>query len=161
MKWGTVNESLTLAKYKLETGNIVKDAPFLLHPELRVGASPDGEVVERATGLAGVLEIKCLTSHRHLYEVIKKDKVPEEFMVQIHMEMWLSGTDFCDFVAFDPRLPGKLEVKIIRVDRDDAYLDNVLIPQITRFLDECDRDERFFRKMARISKEQEKLLYEN
>ena len=159
MKWGVANESLAIAKYKMKTGNIVKPAPFLLHPTLRVGASPDGEVIERYTGLVGVLEVKCLATHNHLYDIIKGKEVPERFLVQIHTEMWISGTDFCDFVGFDPRLPGKLEIFIKRVHRDDKYLDETLIPNVTRFLDEVDREERYFRMMSRISKEQEKLLY--
>lgn len=149
MKWGTVNETLAIAKYKLLTGNIVKEAPFMLHPEMRVGASPDGLVTERSTGLVGVIECKCLRSDNHLYEVLKKQKVPEDYMVQIHMEMWISGTDFCDFIGYDSRLPGKLDIFVQRVERDDDYIDNVLEPEIKRFLDEVDRDERWFRMMAR------------
>lgn len=161
MKWGTVNEAAAIMEYRLKTNNVVKEAPFMLHPTLRCGASPDGEVTERSTGLAGVLEVKCLASHNHLYEIIKKQQVPEEFMVQIHMEMWISGTDFCDFIGFDPRLPGQLEVFIKRVERDDDYINNVLEPQVTRFLSEVDKEEKYFRRLSRISKEQQRLLYGN
>jgi hypothetical protein len=149
MKWGTVNESLAIAKYKLLTGNIVKEAPFMLHPEMRVGASPDGLVTERSTGLMGVIECKCLRSDNHLYEVLKQQKVPEDYMVQIHMEMWISGTDFCDFIGYDSRLPGKLDIFVQRVPRDDEYIDTVLEPEIKRFLDEVQKDENWFRMMAR------------
>lgn len=148
MRWGEANEKLALAKYKLLTNNIVKEAPFMLHPELRAGASPDGLVVDKNTGLAGVIEIKCLRSNNHLYEIIKQNRVPEDYMVQIHMEMWISGTDFCDFIGYDSRLPGKLDVYVRRVLRDDNYIENVLEPEIRLFLEQCDKDERYFRYIA-------------
>lgn len=148
MKWGEVNEKYAVNKYRLLTNNIVKEAPFMLHPDLRVGASPDGLVIDAKTGLAGVLEVKCLRSNNHLYEIIRQNKVPEDYMVQIHMEMWISGTDFCDFVGYDSRLPGKLDIYIRRVLRDDDYIENVLEPEIRLFLDQCDKDEKYFRFLA-------------
>jgi hypothetical protein len=159
MKWGTVNENFAIAKYRLMTGNIVKEAPFMRHPELRCGASPDGEVVDVKTGEMGVLEVKCLKTKNHLYKVIKQKTVPDDYIVQIHMEMWITGAGYCDFIAFDPRLPGKLEIFVMRVMRDENYLTNILIPQVTNFLKGVDEDEKYFRRLARMSKSQERLLY--
>lgn len=149
MRWGEVNEKYAVNKYRLLTNNIVKEAPLMLHPELRAGASPDGLAIDNRTGLTGVIEVKCLRSNNHLYEILKQDRVPEEYLVQIHMEMWISGTDFCDFIGYDSRLPGKLDVYIRRVLRDDDYIENVLEPEIRRFLEQCDKDEKYFRIMAR------------
>src|SRR5690606_35195446 len=103
------------------------------------------------TGQLGVIECKCLETHNHLYKIIKKQEIPDDYMVQIHMEMWISDRDFCDFIGYDPRVPGKLNIFIKRVWRDDYYINNVLEPEVTRFLQECDNEERYFRKLARIS----------
>lgn len=149
MIWGQTNERLAVAKYQMETGNKVDEAFFLLHPELRCGASPDGHVTDRVTGEMGVLEIKCLESHNHLYKIMRTQEVPDDYFCQMQMEMWLANVDFCDFVAYDSRLPGKLDVFIKRVKRDDFYIDEILEPEIRAFLDEVDRDERFFRMKAR------------
>lgn len=153
MKWGQISESLAKSKYSLLTGNPIKEAPFLLHPELRVGASPDGFITDIHTGLMGVAEAKCLRSHNHLYDIMKLKEIPEEFMVQINMEMWISGTDFCDFIGYDSRVPSGLDIFVKRVERDDEYIENVLEPEIKRFLDDLDKDERFFRMLAREERE--------
>ena len=152
MKWGQVNEQLAITKYQLKTENIVKPAFFMLHPKLRAGASPDGMVIDRKTGLLGVIECKCLRTNNHLYDIIKANKIPEEYMVQIHMEIWISGRDFCDFIGYDSRVQDGLDIFIQRVERDDDYINNVLEPTIIRFLDDCKRDENYFRMKIREAK---------
>lgn len=149
MQWGQANERLALAEYQLVTKNKVDEAFFLLHPELRCGASPDGHVTDTVTGELGVLEIKCLESHNHLYNIAMLQEVPEEYLVQCQMEMWLANVDFCDFVGYDSRLPGKLNIFIKRIQRDDNFIDNVLEPEIRAFLEQVDKDERYFRMMSR------------
>lgn len=156
MKWGNANERLAKVKYALLTGNLVDEAPFLLHPEIRAGASPDGFVVERSTGLLGVVECKCLRSHNQLYDIMKKGEIPEEYMVQIHMEIWISGRDFCDFIGYDSRVPEGLDIFVKRVERDDDYINNVLEPEIRRFLDDCKKDETYFRIKMREEIERRK-----
>ena len=154
MKWGMLQEKDAINEYVLRTKNIVAEAPFLRHPEMRCGASPDGLVVDRETGLLGVLEVKCLNPDNHLYKVIKRGEIPDEYIVQIHMEMWISGRDFCDFIGYDPRVPAGLQLFVKRYERDDDYIENVLEPAVRRFLDECDRDERYFRMMNRKAREE-------
>lgn len=156
MKWGMISEQLAKTKYSLMTHNLITEAPFMLHPELRAGASPDGFVTERSTGLLGVIECKCLRSHNQLYEIIKANEIPEEYMVQIHMEIWISGRDFCDFIGYDSRLPEGLEMFVKRVERDDEYINNVLEPEIRRFLDDTKNDETFFRIKLREEIERRK-----
>ena len=154
MKWGMLQEQDAINEYVLRTKNIVGEAPFLRHPELRCGASPDGLVVDRETGLLGVLEVKCLNPDNHLYEIIKRGEIPDKYIVQIHMEMWISGRDFCDFIGYDPRVPAGLQLFVKRYERDDDYIENVLEPSVRRFLEECDRDERYFRMKNREAREE-------
>lgn len=145
MKWGEYSEPLARAKYQLVTKNLVEEAVFTLHPELRCGASPDGKVTDFESGELGVLEIKCLDTHNHLYKIMKKREMPEDYFVQVQMEMWIMDVDFCDFVGYDSRLKGKLDIFIQRIERDNDFIDNVLEPEIIAFLDEVDKDERYFR----------------
>lgn len=144
MKWGQVTESLAKARYQLKNRTIIEDAPLMLHPEWDCGASPDGLVIDPETGLLGNLEVKCLKSANHLYKVIKPQAVPEEHIPQIQMQMWINGRDFCDFIGFDSRVPEGLEIFSTRMERDDFYIDYVLAPAVRRFLDECDRDFKYF-----------------
>jgi len=144
MQWGVVNEWMARDAYKTITGNIVKDAPYMMHPTLLCGASPDGLVIDTTTGELGNVEIKCLIVRNHLYKVIKEEALPMEYFDQVQMQMWITGRAWCDFVAYDSRQIKDLQVFIKRIERDDFFIENVLVPSVTRFLIECDCDERQF-----------------
>lgn len=155
MKWGIASEDIAVTKYQLLYENIVERAPFLLHPTIKAGASPDGFVIDRTTGLLGTIEIKCLRTSNHLYEIIKTDEVPSKYIPQIQMQLWISGRDFCDFIGFDSRVSGGLQIFVRRVIRDDGYINLVLEPLVIHFLEQCDKDEKYFRyKMNEIKKAQ-------
>lgn len=153
MVWGQSLEPEARSMYQLLTKNRVQEAPLMLHPELLCGASPDGLVIDAQTGELGNLEIKCLRSANHLYKVIETGEVPEDYRDQIQMQMWIDGRDWCDFVAYDSRVKEGLHIFIKRVEYDEFYVDNVMVPGITRFLDECDRDERKFYAIAKARRE--------
>lgn len=157
MRWGIVNEMYAKEKYRELTGNIIKDAPLMLHPTLMAGASPDGHVIDIETGEIGNAEVKCLTSRNHLYKVIKADEMPQEYWPQVQMQMFINGRDWCDFIGFDsrPKQEG-LQLFIKRIPYDEFYIDNVMYPALTRFLDECDYDERKFYAIAK-ARENRKL----
>jgi len=144
MKWGIVCEPLARALYQLKSRSIVAEAPLMLHPKWECGASPDGLVIDTLTGLLGNVEIKCLTTANHLYKIIRDQQVPAEYIPQIQMQMWINGRDFCDFIGYDSRLPEGLEIFIKRVERDNFYIDNILVPSIKRFLDECEIEFKYF-----------------
>lgn len=144
MRWGMLSEPLAIALYQVKSRVVVESAPLMLHPELECGASPDGLVIDKDTGLLGNVEVKCLRTANHLYKIIRDQIVPDDYTAQIQMQMWINGRDFCDFVGFDSRVPEGLKIYIKRVPRDDFYIDYVLEPAVTRFLDECDRDFKYF-----------------
>lgn len=158
MKWGMINELYARTLYSLRNHVKVDDAPLMLHPTMLCGASPDGLPIDTETGELGNLEIKCLASRNHLYKVIMEDKIPIDYFEQIMMQMWITGRDWCDFVAYDSRVKEDLQLFIKRIAYDEFYVDNVMVPAITRFLDECDRDERRFYAIMKARKD--KLIIE-
>lgn len=143
MKWGIVNESIAKNAYQLTYRRLVEEAPFVQHAELMAGASPDGYVTDIKTGETGLLEIKCLRSANHLYKAMMTQEVPAEHIPQIQMQMWITGRLWCDFVAYDSRLPDGLKMFVKRVDRDDEYI-AYMESEVRKFLDECDRDFKHF-----------------
>lgn len=157
MKWGMVNEDMARTVYQMQERCIVEDGPFMEHPDLKAGVSPDGVVTDTKTGEVGLLEIKCLRSANHLFKVIETQDVPLEFVDQIQMQMWIGNYDWCDFVAFDSRLPQGLKLYVKRVKFDEAYVESILEPNIRRFLDQCDAKEKYFRKLIRETKENESM----
>lgn len=165
MVWGTYLEPEARYMYQRKCGHKVQDAPLMLHPSLMCGASPDGLVIDTRTGELGTLEIKCLRSANHLYKVIETGEMPEDYRNQIQMQMWITGRDWCDFVAYDSRVKEGLHLFVKRIEYDEFYVDNVMVPSIVRFLDECDREERKFYAIAKQRQERmkDKLggIYEN
>lgn len=149
MKWGIVNEEIAKTVYQMEHKVIVEDAPLMIHPDYKCGASPDGYATDTKTGELGFVEVKCLRSANHLFKIIEKQEIPEEFYDQVQMQMWIGNRDWCDFIGFDSRLPEGLKIFVQRVPYDDDYVSEKLAPSVIRFLDECDRNEKYFRKLIR------------
>ena len=154
MRWGIIMEEEARRYYMATSNSIVDEAPYLMHPTLMCGASPDGFVTDISSGEVGNLEIKCLISRNHLYKIIRDGIMPEEYFPQVQMQLWITNRDWCDFVGYDPRVKNGLKLFIVRVYRDDFYIDNILEPNVTRFLEECDRDQKqFFAIMYKRLKE--------
>lgn len=120
LQWGTDVEPFAKESYELETGNYVTDSGFIVHPEFDfAGCSPDGLIDED-----GGIEIKCPKSSAvHLERFLSG--VPEEYMPQIQGCMWVTGRKWWDFVSFDPRMPESHRMMVIRVWRNQAYIDNL------------------------------------
>lgn len=144
MKWGIMMEDEARRNYVATSNSVVDEAPYIMHPELMCGASPDGFVTDITSGEVGNLEIKCLMSRNHLYKIARDGVMPEDYFPQVQMQLWISNRDWCDFVGYDPRVKNGLKLFIVRVPRDDFYIDHVLEPAVERFLNECDKDQRKF-----------------
>jgi putative phage-type endonuclease len=139
MAWGTDNEPLARLAYELETGNEVEDAPFVPHPELEAGASPDGFI-----GDDGLVEIKCPNTATHI-ETLKKGEVPRQYIAQVQGQLWITGRKWCDFVSFDPRLPENAQMVIVRVEADPIYQAE-LEDEIVDFLEGVDKECKFIKE---------------
>lgn len=130
MQWGSDTEPLAREAYEVKTGVIVDQTGFIKHPGIQwCGASPDGFI--EADGL---VEIKCPESTTHL-EWMEAGKVPGKHIPQIQGQMWVTDRQYCDFVSYDPRFPSNLQMFIVRVPRDDAYI-KTLEAQVKMFLEE-------------------------
>lgn len=117
MEWGTETEPLARTEYEMRTGNDVRLVGFVDHPTIEMaGASPDGMV-----GEDGCVEFKCPQSNTHIDYLIAK-KAPEEYQAQMLWVMACSGRQWCDFVSFDPRMPNKHKLLIVRFNRDEERI---------------------------------------
>ena len=119
MMIGTEREPLARALYEAHTGVLVDEVGFIKHLDLPCGASPDGLI-----GNDGGIEIKCPQPAAHL-EYLLYDEAPSKYMAQIQGCMWMSGRAWWDFVSFNPDFPDHLQLKIVRVKRDDAFIDKI------------------------------------
>jgi putative phage-type endonuclease len=131
MEWGTEQEPNAKAAYAAKTGILVEDVGFIDHPTVAMsGASPDGFAEE------GLVEIKCPNTATHL-EYIFDGKPPQKYITQMQWQMACAGKPWCDFVSYDPRLPERLQLLVVRVLRDDDYI-KMLEQEVTTFLQELD-----------------------
>jgi putative phage-type endonuclease len=131
MEWGTEQEPYARAAYAAKTGILVEEVGFIDHPTVAMsGASPDGFAEE------GLVEIKCPNTATHL-EYIFDGKPPQKYVTQMQWQMACAGKPWCDFASFDPRLPERLQLLVVRVLRDDDYI-KMLEQEVTIFLQELD-----------------------
>ena len=84
----------------------------------------------------GLIEIKCPNTATHI-ETLLNDNIDGKYRLQMMWQMRCTNRKWCDFVSFDPRMPEELQLKIIRVDYDQAEVDQIEA-EVTKFLSEVD-----------------------
>ncbi len=123
----------------MERGKVMEDAArehyaFLkeVDPE-RVGFvtnGPKGCSPDSLIGDDGGLEIKTALPHIQIERLFRND-LPPEHRAQVQGSMWVAEREWWDFVSYWPKTPPL----IVRVQRDDAYIQN-LAAEVDRFNDE-------------------------
>lgn len=136
MEWGTQTEPQARAVYELVTGQNVEQVTITLEGD-HIAASPDGLVGE------GGIEIKCPTTSTHL-EYLLSGELPSQYRPQVQGCMWVHGAPWWDFVSFDPRLPTASQAFIVRVERDEEYIES-LAGSVGAFVEEMIELERRLR----------------
>lgn len=133
MQWGTDTEPQARAAYEFHTDAQVIEEGFCLHPDIPdFGASPDGLV-----GDVGLLETKCPNTAAHL-DVLLTGEIPAKYITQMQAQMACTGREWCDFVSFDPRMPGEMQLFVKRVPRDSGFI-VLMQAEITAFLAELNQ----------------------
>lgn len=120
MQRGTELEPQARAFYEMQADTDVKQVGFVLRDDRLVGCSPDGIVAP------GLLEIKCPAPSTHV-EYLLNGGVPSKYIPQVQGQMYITESDWCDFVSFHPLM----QPVIVRVNRDDKF-----ITALTKALDE-------------------------
>lgn len=119
MMWGTEQEPFARMAYESATGNLVTEMGFIYLPDMMAGCSVDG-LIEDGKRI-GVFEAKCPISATHV-EYLTRGELPSEYKPQILHNVYVTGADFADFVSFDPRMPGKLQLFKVRWERNEAEI---------------------------------------
>lgn len=132
MAWGTEKEPDARAAYSFLKDVEVEQVGFVIHPVIEAaGASPDGLV-----GKGGLVELKCPQTATQI-ELLLSDTVQSKYITQVQWQMAACERDWCDFVSYDPRLPGNMQLFVKRIQRDEAYIAE-LEAAVTQFLLEVD-----------------------
>ena len=129
MAWGVENEKLARMAYEAFKGVFVNTVPFVQHPTIEwFGCSPDGLVAD------GLMEIKCPNTANHI-EYLLAGVPPAKYIPQMQTQMACTGAKWCDFVSFDPRLPDELQLFVVRLNRDEVYIQEIEA-EVKQFLEE-------------------------
>lgn len=136
MAWGTEQEPFARMAYEAQTGRFVSESGFVYLPEIMAGCSVDGFVEDG--GRVGIWEAKCPKSFTHI-SYVRANKMPSAYEPQIIHNMYITGAAFADFVSFDPRLTGKLQLFTVRVERDESVI-NDYEAKLLQFLAEVDAE---------------------
>ena len=140
MDWGIEQEAAARAAYSARTGVLVDEVDFVDHPTMQAGASPDGLV-----GEDGLIEIKCPNTSTML-EYLEDRTIPTKYRLQMQWQLAVTGRDWCDFVAFDPRLPEHLQLLVIREPRNTDFVVEIT-HEVNRFLAEVERKVAFLKEL--------------
>ena len=140
MEWGTQTEPQARVAYEVKTGNFVDQVAFIDHPTIAgFGCSPDGIVAAD-----GLIEIKCPNSATH-WSYIKANEPPNKYFIQMQAQMAVTGAKWCDFVSFDPRMPERSQLLVVRVMRDPEYI-LYMEAEISLFLKEVEKEVQLMEK---------------
>jgi putative phage-type endonuclease len=131
MEWGVEQESNARAAYEAHMGKLVQEVGFIPHPTIPMcGASPDGVVGD------GLIEIKCPETAT-MIELQLSNKIPDKYLKQMQLQMRCADKQWCHFVVYDPRMPERLQLLILHVDRDEKLIGE-MEAEIVKFLAEVD-----------------------
>lgn len=135
MERGTELEPEARELYRQETFEDVKEVGFVDWEKLHAGVSPDGcimhQVLKRVSPkyfscgnivavddedvgweIDKIVEIKCPTIKNYIKMV--KGKIPTQYIVQVQMQLLITGAKSCDFVIYHPSM--KLIIQNIKPD---------------------------------------------
>lgn len=151
MERGTVMEGEARVIYESNTNRLVEQTDFIDHPDIDwCGCSVDGLVDDD-----GTIEIKCpdnagihltnlLKGSEALYTALMGEPlpadmvpIPEEYVPQVQMGLWVTKRQWCDFVSYDPRMPKHLRMHVHRVQRDEPFIE-LMEAEVVKFLNEVE-----------------------
>lgn len=130
--------------YEAATGNLLRAVGFVEHDTLPAGCSPDGVI----GNFEGIAEIKSPLAATH-FEYLKTGQIPDAYQKQITAALWITGAPWCDWLSYHPDFKEPLQVKLVRVHRDEAAITSFEL-LARQFLSEVERDVAELEKMAGV-----------
>ena len=132
MEWGVVNEEKAAMAYEVSKDTLLDRTGFWKHPTIPwLGCSPD-----RLVGSDGLVEIKCPDSSTHVDYWLAK-QIPTEYVKQVQGQIWVMDREWCDFVSYDPRMPEKNRLLVVRAYRDETLIKQMQ-EEVEKFLNEVE-----------------------
>lgn len=112
MERGTELEPEARELYRQETFEDVKEVGFVDWEKLHAGVSPDGVIYGADGNIERLVEIKSPGIKNYIK--MAKGKIPMQYIVQVQMQLLVTGVKSCDFVIYHPNM--RLVIKNIKPD---------------------------------------------
>jgi len=133
MEWGVETEEKAAMAYEVSCETLLDKTGFWKHSSIPwVGCSPD-----RIATPNGGVEIKCPDSHTHV-KYWRNKIVPTEYVKQVQGQIWVMDWEWCDFVSYDPRMPEKSRLLIVKTYRDEQLI-KLMEQEVKQFLEEVEQ----------------------
>lgn len=132
MQRGNDLEPIARMLFTLRTKTLVEESGMFVHQELPVGCSLDGKI-----GDDGIWENKSPLRHNHLY-TLRQHKVPPQYVPQVQGQLWLTERKYTMFTSYSDEFPQNAQFAIVRVERDEDYINNKLLPKLMQFLEDVE-----------------------
>jgi exodeoxyribonuclease (lambda-induced) len=127
MREGQVEEPRARQAYELATGRLVEEIGFVRTGDKKFGVSPDGlcfSVDITGKQERGGIEVKTMLSSDTLFTALIFGDY-SEYWHQCVMEIWLLHLDWIDLVLWAPDLPEGRQMRVIRIERDEAAIEEL------------------------------------
>ncbi len=134
MRRGVELEPIALDAYEAREAVFVRRTGFILHHELPIGVSLDGDL----DNLTGLVEVKCPRPANH-WANLEAGIVPPDYIPQLVHGHLVTGAAYTDFVSFCPDF-GPLALFVVRYERDEAAVASYRL-MLEQFLGEVEKEE--------------------
>jgi hypothetical protein len=123
--WGEEQEPFARELFMKKTGLQVEVTGFKMLNN-HYGGSPDGIVESEKS----IIEIKCPFNSANFVDYLLTTEITEqnyrEYYWQMQSNMLITSSELCYFIAYDPRFPDNMQLKIIKVKRNNEAIDRLL-----------------------------------
>ncbi|WP_250538772.1 MULTISPECIES: lambda exonuclease family protein [unclassified Caballeronia] len=128
LRWGTDVEQFAREAYEVESGDVVTETGFVTHPDYPfIGGSCDGLI-----GEDGIIEIKCPHDEQVHIETWLNGMSPDH-RPQVQGNLLVTGRKYAVFISYDPRQNERFRLYHQRVERDEEFIQEVLLPGLLQF----------------------------
>lgn len=128
LAWGEEVEVYGKEAFELETGLVLEPGGFYTHPDYPfIGASPDAII----PGMGGYEAKSPYSEAIHVRTLL--DGMPSDHKDQVQGGMLVTGLPTWFFVSFDPRQHPDDQLHIQVIQRDDDYINRILLPGLLQF----------------------------
>ncbi|KAL6417338.1 hypothetical protein ACFW04_014587 [Cataglyphis niger] len=149
-KYGRGNEEVARKELAIQLNKEIKPCGLFIDTENScLGASPDGLIDDNGLRKKPLPSLKGIFEKRNPHKMNRKYR----YYYQIQGQLNITQREYCIFAVWTPK-----SMKILRIDKDNIFWRNEMLPFLTRFYNECMLPEILDSRYNRFKEEAAKKL---